>query len=399
MNFSRILGMTALVCALAVSALTSEAQDGFSPQLDLRIRQEVFDGVFHFAPDTDRNQLRFRSRAGFKYTQDQHTFKLLLTNETRRYINPDNLENTWDEIIIDQFYWQWQGEASKLTVGRQNIIWDDGFLMLESRPYDGSRSIFQNAARWQTSDLDLSFILNQKRDPWVLAGDEDRAMRDADEMALAARYQSPWGMVKFIGKKDQDPDNTNFDKNTYTLAYRATAGCKCNLWWMGEVAGQYLTKDSGYDHFDFALQTRLEFPLGGNTQGTAGLFHYGENFLTPWGRWPLWSELYIYTLIGESTPSRVHVAAWEDVAATFVGLTHEFSETTKGKARAYYLTSPDADFESRGLLIQTRLDFQLNKHAKGHLTWEMLNPGDFHLNHPELTDKVHFLRWEIILSL
>ena len=113
----------------------------------------------------------------------------------------------------------------------------------------------------------------------------------------------------------------------------------------------------------------------------------------------MWSELYIYTLIGESTPSRLHVAAWEDVAAPFVGISHQFSETTQGKARAYYLLSPDEDFESRGLLFQTRLDFQMNKQAKGHLTWEMLNPGEYHLNPPELTDTVHFLRWEVILSL
>ena len=40
----------------------------------------------------------------------------------------------------------------------------------------------------------------------------------------------------------------------------------------------------------------------------------GSQFM-PWGRWPKWSELYVYTLIGESTPGRVHVAAWENIAA------------------------------------------------------------------------------------
>lgn len=216
MTFSKIFGISVLVLALAITAQTSGAQDGFTPQFDLRIRQEVFDGVFHFAPDPDRNQLRFRSRAGLTYQRDQHTFKLLLANESRRYISPDGLQNTWDEIIIDQLFWQWQKESSKFTLGRQNIIWDDGFLMLEGKPYDGSRSIFQNAARWQqsweSSHLDLAFILNQKRDPLVLAGDSDRAMRDADETALAARYQSNLGVVKFIWKKRSTPTHCTSTK-------------------------------------------------------------------------------------------------------------------------------------------------------------------------------------------
>jgi hypothetical protein len=150
----------------------------------------------------------------------------------------------------------------------------------------------------------------------------------------------------------------------------------------------------------FAGHTRLDFQLCPKGRGHAGFLFYEEHFRTPWGRWPLWSEMYIYTLIGESSVNRVHVAAWEDVAGPFVGLNRTLSDSIKGKVRAYYLMSPDTDWDARGLLLQTRVDFQLHEHAKAHLLWEMLSPGDFHkAQSPALDETVHFLRWEVILSL
>ncbi len=89
-----------LTCSFAAAG--SDLKTTAAPSFDLRIRQEILDGVFHFLPDPDRNQLRFRTRAGLTINRSLHTFKLLLANEHRRYIHPGGIDFDWNEIIFDQ---------------------------------------------------------------------------------------------------------------------------------------------------------------------------------------------------------------------------------------------------------------------------------------------------------
>jgi hypothetical protein len=400
---STLLTVLTLSCLAFPSA--PRAETTVTPHLDLRVRQENLQGVLYFAPDPDRNQLRFRTRAGVSLATDTHLFKLLLANEHRRQLHPDGVDFDWDELIIDQLFWQWKNGDARVTLGRQNIIWDEGFLMLEGKPLDGSRSIFHDAARVQgkvgTLGVDLAYIRNLKRDQMVLAGDMDRALRDADETGVALRVEAPWLVTKFIFKREHDPDTGRNLPDHYTLAVRKTAGSKDATWWVGELAGQMKRyRYSGSWDLDVALHTRVEFPLGHSTRGHLGALHYGNGFRTPWGRWPLWSELYIYSLIGEGSPNReVHVAAWEDISGPFLGATHRFSETIKGKARLYYLMAPGPGWDSRGWLWQSRLDVDLHRNVKGHLVWEMFEPGEYPDRAHAKPETAHFLRWEVIVSL
>jgi hypothetical protein len=406
MQKTPFLLLSLLLLAGLTAAVGAGAEPTITPEADLRVRQEIFDGVLYFAPDPDRNQVRFRTRVGLSLQDSLDTFKLLLANEHRRYLHPEDVEFDWDEVIIDQLYWDHQGGSARWTLGRQNIIWDDGFLMLEGKPLDGSRSIFHDALRLRTraagGRVDAAVIYNLKRDPVVLVGDEDRPLRDADEMGLAARLEQGPLVTSYIFKREDDPDEVLPDRTTHTFSSRREGGHSQGLWWMYEVAGQYgrwsrAGGNSG-SGWSLALQARMEFPFGDTSRSEVGYFSYGNEFRTPWGRWPLWSELYIYTLIGESTPGRVHVAAWEDIAAPFLGLRRDISPSVKGKARLYWLQT--AGWDPRGLLLQTRLDFKLGSHASGHLLWEMLDPGNFHdaLSEAELGTQ-HFLRWEIILKI
>jgi hypothetical protein len=121
-------------------------------------------------------------------------------------------------------------------------------------------------------------------------------------------------------------------------------------------------------------------------------------FQTPWGRWPKWSELYIYTLIGESPPGRINVAAWENISAPFVSATRPLGASFDFRFSTYYLLAPQSAWRARGLLTETELKFTILPGLDGHLLWEMLVPGSFHdgwngLN--PMTSPVHFLRWQI----
>ena len=406
----RLLSPLFLVLILAAGSYAAGAENQITvTQLfDLRVRQEVMDGVLFFLPDPDRNQVRFRTRAGVSIAKDAHTFKLLLANEHRRYIHPDNLPFDWDELIIDQLFWSWKTDQTKLTLGRQNIIWDEGFIMLEGKPYDGSRSIFHDAVRVEheldEGKLEADFIYNLKRDPVVLAGDADLRLRDADETALAVRFEKGTGAASYIFKAERDPDHLLPDLTTHTLDLGMTRGQETGTRWRGEFAAQYQIWGENTSNLEnrmaTALYSTLGFNLGKSTRGKAGLFAYSETFRTPWGRWPMWSDLYIYTLIGESTPNRVNVAGWKNIAAPFAGVSRPLSSAVEGKFTAYYLLTPNQNFSARGLLLETRLDFKLNARFSGHLLWEMLDPGGFHeAGTPPITEAVHFLRWEIIFKL
>ena len=388
-----------------------------SPLFDLRVRQEILDGVFHFVPDPDRNWVRLRTRAGAAAATGDHEFKILLTNEHRRFVRPDDIVFDRDELILDQAYWAWSvSPHTKLTVGRHNIIWDRGFLMLEGHPLDGSRSIYQNAVRLQVplagGDLDLAVIHNPKRDPLVLAGDNNLPLTDADETAIAIRLVRGAAKWYLLWKNEVDPDHVLPHLQALTLGGRTDRKLGDTGELSAELAVQYQKECSGSsdrpDGFALALQAHLADDLGSSWRGKAGFFYYSGAsgdlwaFRTPWGRWPKWSELYIYTLIGESTAGRVNVAAWENIAAPHATATRPISKAIRFRFSAYYLLAPQTDWVPRGVLTETELTFDLWTGLKGHLLWEMLDPGSFHDGRgglPPVTSIVHFLRWQLSYAL
>ncbi len=395
----------------------------FSPTADVRIRQEVLDGVLYFAPDSQRNWVRLRSRAGFQLSGSDHQFVVRLANEHRHILHPDDAEFSWDELVVDQASWLWKpNDVTRLTLGRQNVIWDKGFLMLEGHPLDGSRSIYQNALRvlhdhsWGQSELIL--IHNPKYDPIVLIDDQHKALCDTDETAVALRLDFGRQNISLIWKNEIDPDGVLPDLQTATLATRweGTVGQETKL--MAEVALQYQDGATwqaygddavkgtagSTDGFAFAAQASAARGIGGKIQAEAELFYYsGGNdnllpFRAPWGKWPKWSELYIYTLIGESEPGRVHVAAWENIAAPRFTLRRPLWDGASVRSTFSYLLAPEPDWTARGLLLATELKFKLPGQIKGHLLWEMLEPGDFHdgrYGYRPMTETVHFLRWQL----
>ena len=414
--------MIILVLA-CLPAMTARAEDPdpstftVSPLFDVRVRQEILDGVYYFASDPDRNWVRFRTRLGAEAAGGEHGFKILLTNEHRRFVRPDEIVFDWNEIILDQAYWAWSySPESKLTLGRHNIIWDRGFLMLEGHPLDGSRSIYQNAIRLQTplagGDLDLALIHNPKRDPIVLVGDNDLPLTDADETAVAARLTSGTAKVSLIWKNEIDPDQNLANLQVFTLGGRTDRKTGDTGDLMGEIALQYqrekISSSQTDDGFALALQAHYADDLGAAWRGKAGFFFYSgagngmRAFRTPWGRWPKWSELYIYTLIGESNPGRVNVAAWENIAAPHATVSRPFGKVFRFRFSAYYLLAPQTDWAARGAMTQTELKFDLLPGLDGHLLWEMLAPGGFHDGRGGLkpmTSTVHFLRWQFTYAL
>jgi len=387
-------------------ASADEPRSVWRPLLGLRARQELLDGVFHFDPvEPGRNWIRLRSRAGLHWTPSaRQSFELRLLNEFRKILEPDT-ELDLDEVVIDHLWWRrvWErnGRLYTLKIGRQDVIWDDGFLILEGHPLDGSRSMYQNALRFtlrkEGRELELLGIHNPKRDPLVLAGDEERALADANESAVALRVRGRdrWRLA-LIWKQETDFDNDRPMIKTWTLALRREADRGGGNSIIDELALQR-QDGTAADGWALALRVLAEQQLSERWRGELGGFYYSgwqggwSAFRTPWGRWPMWSELYIYTLIPEGG-----VATWQNIAAPHLSLRRQlFARRNRSvdlRLSAYLLLAPQSDFEMRGPLYQAELRFQLASHLSGHLLWEMLSPDGFH---DDMDGPVHFLRWQL----
>ena len=401
---------------LLVLAVASAAHAAiWTPHVDLRVREEVLDGVYHFAPEDDRDWVRVRTRLGLAYDADDFHAEVRLDNEHRHMRTPTR-EPDFDEIILDRALFAWTpASGATLTFGRQDILWPGGFLVLEGHPLDGSRSMFHDGIRAQTRvdlwSIDAAVVRNRKRDGLVIADDLERALTDADETGAMLRLARGAWAASFVAKLESDPDEVLEDLGTVTLGLRYK-----NPSWHVEGAIQHqngtvrAAANDGIDRgtgFAFAGEASRRWNVGGEwtletaAYGYSGLDGEIRPFRTPWGRWPKWSEMYIYTLIGESTPGRVHVAAWEDIAAPRLalqrGFTTPWTSSLVLRGVADSLWSPSTG-DARGLLTELGLKASFDHGLTAHLLWERLDPGAYHDGRHGLAaidDPVQFFRWQL----
>lgn len=429
-TFAAAVLVAGLIATVATADTGSGTDSGFdlTPLADLRVRQEVLDGVYHFDDgETDRNWIRMRSRLGARASWRDHVWEARLNNEHRHVLTPD-IDLDWDEVIVDRLFWRVPLAADvTATVGRQDIVWPGGFLVLEGHPLDGSRSMFHDGVRLQVdmgwARLDIAAVSNAKRNKLVLIDDLDRSLADADESGVLIRAErGPWNWSTIV-KDSDDPDSPRCLR-TWTAGsrYDGRLGAFGDV--EAELALQYQdgTVIDAIDGDDidampdratgegwaWAAQAFLTRTVALDVEAEIGGFFYSgldgdrRPFRAPWGSWPKWSELYIYTLVGENTPGRPHVAAWENIAAPRLTLSRPITERLSARAGVSWLLAPEPEWLSRGVLTQVGFDIRLPSGLAAHLVWERLHPGVFHDGRyglPAFTDPVHFLRWQMTWSL
>ena len=128
---------------------------------DIRIRWESL-GNIPSAPlgtDDHRDYFRFRTRAWFEVGYENITLYGRVVNEFRKYdgftpgmknVTPKNPWKFPDELAIDNLYIDIKGLLDgklDLRIGRQDLIYGAGRVILEGTPLDGSRTIFFDAAK------------------------------------------------------------------------------------------------------------------------------------------------------------------------------------------------------------------------------------------------------------
>jgi len=370
MRSDRTLALgAAVIAALSFApAAAEEPKEIFTWGADARLREEVVTnvGLDDNVTNADRAFQRYRLRLWGKLAPtDDFEANARLMWEGRHYNEPD--EDTWPvpgfetwysgAVLFDALNLNFKrigGSPLSLKVGRQDIIFGNGWLILDGTPLDGSRTIYFDAARatFAAEDIgttfDLIYVNNNAdtdRFPQQLNDAiEDQIEQDEQGLILYARNKSlvkDWDLDGYFIYKDNDaqvyPDrcygppydrcyptlrinngapfnSPSDDGQVYTLGVRADGKLSPNWGVRAEAAGQWGDR-SGTDsrgselpsedigafgfngrltyHFndDLANRLHLDFEfLSGDDPSTSK----SEYFDPLWGRWPQWSELMIY---------------------------------------------------------------------------------------------------------
>ncbi|MGC9453534.1 MAG: alginate export family protein [Phycisphaerae bacterium] len=396
---------------------------------DIRLREI-------FAPNllldqTDRHFQRYRFRVGAKVSPlEDIDFNVRLVYEPRHYCQPDDFE-VWQmsEAIIDKLNVEWRnflGMPLTITAGRQDIILGDGWLVLDGTPLDGSRTIFFDAIRGTLdmpdlqSKLDVIYVCNSAdSDRLSPACDKDFHNHEQDEQG-AIVYLTNNSMEDtqvdgyFIYKHDEAVLGNGTTGDIYTFGGRMVRKLDENWRYNAQGAYQFGNKD-GRDLCAFGFKGGVSYWMNDdwnnnfrvNYEYLSGDRHEPGSSRTTqfdplWGRWPQFSELYVYPIALENRPGEI-----SNLHRINIGWS--FNPVERMEICADYhvlfadqnqvgLANPNIsnDGYCRGQLVSGLLKYKFNDYVSTHLLGELFFPGDYYT---DIRNEVAgFFRYEIMFT-
>ena len=416
---------------------------------DLRLRLEAFDDIPIIADPPgitrsgENSYFRIRSRLWGSATWEGATLRGRAVNEFRHYLEPDD-PSAWDwpdEIIFDQLYLDlpdlFDGKAD-LRVGRQDMMYGAGRVILEGTPKDGSRTIFFDAVKLSlqfgpNDTIDLLGIYNRPEAEMEIGPlDRDNTgfdrynndltesggglyahLRRASAMPVEIYYlvkdESRW--KGFAGQLPEPVRHPG--RRTHTLGARILPRLGDQLGLELEGAGQAGETDDdrniaafmGYGGAIWTLPIEL---AGARPSLTAALYYLSgddpqttkeEGWNPLWSRYPQFSELYVYAFDAGKA------GYWSNLIYPSLTASIDFDKFHKFGLSAGVMYASEEDGPGggnrRGNLFSARYDFPLaagvlhnGDRLYGHIIAEMLDPGDYY----RVDDRAYFVRGEISYS-
>jgi len=361
-------------------------------------------------------------------------FRARLVNEFRSYEEGSgtNSYDFPDEYVFDHLYLDFKNlfdDKLDLRIGRQDLIYGTGKVILDGNPLDGSRTIYFNAVKaslkldktvvdilgiYNEAEDDLAFN-TQHRDLVGLPGKYATDMvesgggiyvknKSIEKMPLEAYY---------LFKNESDyqfdvpgaPDNPQkfpYDLDLHTLGVRLMPRFTDSLTGNLEAAGQ-IGERGPQDVNGWMVDANLSytFPLCEkvNPSVSAGVYHLSgddpdtaddEGWNPLWSRWPQYSELYVYAYDADGA------GRWSNVTMPYLSLGVPFSPRASLDVLCGHMFAPEKNGpgggDQRGTLITAWLKFKLNDAWSGHLLGEFVHPGDYY----NVADTAHFVRVEFM---
>jgi hypothetical protein len=418
---------------------------------DLRVRNEYFNNLLTLNPGNslhEQDYFRFRARLWTSVTPvDDLSLNTRLATEPREWMRPAGYTpykghsgQDWTEGVIDGLNVQWRNVLqlpATLTVGRQDILLGDGWLVAEGTPYDGSWTVYLDSARL-TYELKnqhtifeaIGIIQDAYDDGWLpTLNNQDRieteqnekgAVFDVANTSLRAANLTGY----FIYKHDDRVTAAGDNADIYTVGGRMT-GLPGEHWkYSAEGAYQFGNKQDLNVKFPavstdfrainaFGFNSKLNYLFKdklNNELNVSFEFLSGDNpnskndemFDVLWGRWPRWSEIGLYsyaaeTRVGQEANLYRFGPGWSctpmknlDLSANYYALFAPQSVPTREASATLF--SNNGNF--RGHFVQAILKYKFSPHLSGHLWGECLFPGDYYANR----DPMPFLRAEVALT-
>jgi len=319
-------------------------------------------------------------------------------------------------------------EGRTFRIGRQDFLftYGEGFVILDGTPYDGSRTVYFNAAKAtyhfnQENSLDFIFIYNRSEDEYLpVINNLERQLNTSDEKAFVL-----YGKLKLTEKLSLEPYYIYKSEDAYKTVPKLelnTVGMRKIYsfapWRLrGELAYQfgkyedndhrngvggyvYLTrffKDKKFSpSFDFGFAYLSgEKPENGKNEGWDPLF----------SRWPWISELYLFAYpIEAGEPAYwINLQLWRAVLnlnlskKTNLSICYNYLRANESLDSLNTPTfSPFGTGKERGHMPQIILKHKFNKNISGHLWCEYFIPGDFYASNNQ--DPALFLRWQMVFK-
>ncbi len=410
---------------------------------DIRLRGVNFDNIPINAdpPGVTRGGknvfFRGRTRVWGQYLfSDQVLFRTRLVNEFRSYESGSgtNSYDFPDEFVFDHLYLDVQDLADgllDLRIGRQDLIYGNGRVILDGNPLDGSRTIYFNAVKaslnWETTVADILGIWNEAEDDLAinsqhrdLVGLPGKYATDMVESG-AGIYVKNKSLEKmpfeayYIYKNESDyefwvpgtdgapptkvvqPD----DLDVHTLGVRLMPQFTERLSGNLELAGQ-LGERGDQDVSGWMVDAKLsyKFPVDTlNPTGSVGLYHLSgddpnttddEGWNPLWSRWPQYSELYVYAFDADGA------GRWSNVTMPYAELDLPVHAKAGFTILGGYMLAPEENGpgggDERGFLGTCWFKYKLNDIWTGHVLAEVVDPGNYY----NVGDTAHFVRVEFM---
>lgn len=432
---------------------------------DLRLRNEYFDNSLSLNADAPRHEQDYFRTRGRIWGSVQPAKDLSIYGrvaaEPRTWMEPSyssgfrNQSGTeWRYGIVDSLNLKWANAFDQpltVTVGRQDIQFGEPlnwWLVADGTPGDGSWTFFLDSARltYEPEDLKTRFdlvciyqsphpdewaptfgsasyrgtdyLLTDQREEGIIAYISNKSLKSANLDAYFIYKSDDQETMMRAGEFGYSGDNAKI----YTLGGRVY-GQPWNHWSYSvegayqfgkkedNIGGTFAERDidafgmNGNVTYAFKdrLNNRASFVfewLSGDDPATSGK---DEMFDILWGRWPRWSELYIYSYVPETRK----IAQLNNIQR--VGLSWSLNPAKKLTVSAAYnalfapqevptrAASPAAftsDGNFRGHYAQAVAKYQFNKNVSAHLWSEFLWQGDYYA----ARDRMTFLRAEVLFT-
>jgi hypothetical protein len=424
MRKSFLLGFVLMMvfCFLKADIALSEEKN-YKLGGDVRLREEYMDNILDYNSNTDdmANYLRLRLRVFGEYLPTP-SFRLYtrITGEPRYYFDPNQVHDIMrDEFVFDNLFAEFKGGQDvkyKTTIGRQDLMLGSGWLMTDGTPIDGSRTIYTDAVRENVAfdkyTLDIFLSQVKKSDPLPIINDQDLTLQEEDQVVhgvyLSDKLNDTYTIDGYYFYHKTDTDVSDMSSNTVGTRIQAKASEEVNL--SGDLAYQTAEFRSDENNPGFGGELSLSYkpknmdnkpelklsmaylPGDDSSSGTY------EGWDPVNGRYPRYSELYVYSLAREKAvaywtnmqvyTAQVSLVPVEDLSCT--ASINYFKANDNPKAN----TSIFGDGKERGWLYFAKASYNFNKTLSGHLWVEYFVPGDYYASANQ--DDGYFLRWELM---